>query len=54
MFDNSIEIYNKIENYSLEHKQVIPKVKVKDYEKSNFRAMGIDKEYPILNSILKY
>ena len=33
MFDNSVEIYNKIENYSLEHKQVIPKVSVENYEK---------------------
>lgn len=53
MFNNSMEIYNKIENYSLEHKQVIPKVEVKDYEKSTFRAMGINKEYPILNSMFQ-
>ena len=53
MFDNSMEIYNKIENYSLEHKQVIPKVEVKDYKKSTFRALGINKEYPILNSMFQ-
>ena len=53
MFKNSQEIYNKIENYNLEHKQVIPKVEVKDYEKSTFRAMGINKEYPILNSMFQ-
>lgn len=33
MYDNSIEIYDKIENYSLLHKQVIPQVEVKDYPK---------------------
>ena len=31
MVKNSYEIYEKIENYSLEHKQVIPVVEVKDY-----------------------
>ena len=33
LFNNSMEIYNKIENYSLAHKQTIPKVEVKDYPK---------------------
>ena len=33
MWNNSMEIWNKIENYSLSHKQTIPKVKVKDYPK---------------------
>jgi DNA polymerase-3 subunit alpha len=33
MFNNSMEIWNKIENYSLAHKQTIPKVEVKDYPK---------------------
>ena len=46
MFNNSIEIYNKIENYSLKHKQTIPKVEVKDYPKVNEMT-----EYPILNSM---
>lgn len=32
-FKNSIEIYDKIENYSLLHKQQIPQVEVKDYPK---------------------
>ena len=32
---NSCEIYHKIEKYSLEHKQTIPKVVVKDYPKQN-------------------
>ena len=46
MWDNSHEIYDKIENYSLAHKQTIPHVEVKNYDK-------IDKmkDYPILNSM---
>ena len=47
MFDNSYEIYNKIENYSLAHAQTIPKVSVKDYPK---RDMNNEK-YPILSSM---
>ena len=35
LVNNSYEIYNKIENYSIAHKQTIPKVKVKDYPKQN-------------------
>ena len=31
LVNNSYEIYNKIENYSIAHKQTIPKVEVKDY-----------------------
>ena len=48
MFDNSIEIYNKIENYSLEHKQVIPKVEVKDYGKAFNSTI---EKYPVLTSL---
>jgi len=33
MYNNSLEIYNQIENYSLAHAQTIPKVEVKDYSK---------------------
>ena len=33
LVNNSYEIYNKIENYSIAHKQTIPKVEVKDYDK---------------------
>ena len=44
---NSYEIYNKIENYSIAHKQTIPKVKVIDYPKAND-----DINYPVLNSML--
>lgn len=49
MFDNSYNIFEKIENYSLAHKQTIPKVSVPDYPKKSF-----DKEhYPILASMFK-
>src|SRR5699024_9231217 len=33
MFKNSMEIYNKIENYSLQHSQQIPEVEISDYPK---------------------
>ena len=49
MFDNSYNIFEKIENYSLAHKQTIPKVSVPDYPKKSF-----DKEhYPILASMFE-
>ena len=50
MFDNSMEIYSKIENYSLEHKQVIPKVEVKDYPKTIWTTEQKE-EFPILTSM---
>lgn len=54
MYHNSIEIYNKIENYSLEHKQTIPKVEVEDYP----RAIGsqgdiFEYRYPTLTNMLE-
>ena len=55
MWNNSMEIWNKIENYSLSHKQTIPKVKVKDYPKEDFNNIEDgDKfisKYPILASM---
>lgn len=49
MFDNSYEIYDKIELYTLEHKQTIPKVEVKDYPKiSNWSQL----DYPVLTDML--
>ena len=50
MYLNSEEIYSKIENYSLLHKQVIPKVEVQDYKKTNILYKEKDK-YPILYSM---
>ncbi len=56
MFQNSLEIYNKIENYSLEHKQTIPRVEVKDYPKSSWWGVNNPdademSNYPILKSM---
>ena len=48
LFENSLEIYNKIENYSLAHKQTIPKVQVPDYPKLEQNRA---KEFPILCSM---
>lgn len=49
MFDNSYGIFEKTENFSLAHKQTIPKVSVPDYPKKSF-----DKEhYPILASMFE-
>ena len=43
IFDNTIEIQNKIEKYSLFHKQDIPEVPVKDYQKSGW--WGVNNDY---------
>lgn len=47
MVEASAEIYDKIEIYSLEHKQVIPTVDVKNYPKDN----GLN-DYPTLHKLL--
>ena len=47
MYENSLEIYNKIENYSVKHKQTIPKIDVPYYQKSNTLKYEQDK-YPVL------
>lgn len=46
LVENSYEIYEKIENYSLEHKQTIPRVKVAEYPK--FANPIKEKDFPIL------
>ena len=51
LFGNSIEIYNKIEKYSLAHKQVIPSVDVKDYPKIKTENEDFVNKYPILSSM---
>lgn len=52
LFGNSYEIWNKIENYSLAHKQVIPHVEVKDYEKKPIEAHNLfDWGYPVLSDM---
>ena len=61
LIKNSMEIYDKIEMYSLEHKQTIPRVEVKYYPKQNHffpeiiisRKQNIEPNtYPILLSML--
>ena len=60
LFHNSLEIYNKIENYTLEHNQTIPKVEIKVFPKTeNFyphacisRKMDIRENYPTLTKML--
>lgn len=50
ILDNTLELQSKITNYSLEHKQIIPKVEVKDYPKGYW---DISKEkWPILYSLM--
>ena len=55
MCQNSMEIYDKIENYSLLHAQQIPKVDVEDYPKHKGMIAGRENpahnDYPILNSM---
>ena len=49
---NSYEIYNKIKNYDIRHKQTIPKVKVKNYPKEEVGEY-FQKHLPILTSMYK-
>ena len=51
LVNNSYEIYNKIENYDIRHKQTIPKVKVKDYPKQE--ASWYSSDYPTLEKMYK-
>ena len=48
MYANSLEIYNKIEKYSLAHKQTIPKVEVKNYKKAEMNSAEFVEKYPTL------
>ena len=54
MFENSMNIYDKIENYSLLHKQTIPKVEVKNYPKEHRKNIidAVEKDYPVLASLM--
>lgn len=56
MIMNSQQIWEKIEDYSLEHHQTIPKVEVKDYPKSSWWGVNNSiademNSYPILKSM---
>lgn len=48
LFNNSLEICDKIEKYSIWHNQTIPKIEVKDYPKKDFLN-----EYPHLHNMYK-
>ena len=52
LFENTMEIYNKIEFYDLEHPQGIPSVEVPHYEKKEVSA-DFAKEYPELARLYK-
>jgi DNA polymerase-3 subunit alpha len=59
--EDSMNMFNKIETYSLLHNQTIPSVEVKDYPKANefypeyqiTRKEVISENYPILRDMLK-
>ena len=51
MCNNSMEIWEKIQPYSLLHSQQIPQVDVKDYPKQKFIDPCFDNNYPILSSM---
>ena len=56
LVSNSYEIYNKIENYSIAHKQTIPKVEIKDYpkidlSKGNEEEFILNRDYPVLGKM---
>lgn len=53
MCNNSMEIWNKIENYSLLHKQQIPKVEVKDYDRGYNKDVKVKEQYPVLYSMFQ-
>ena len=51
ILDNTIEVQNKITYYSLEHKQMIPRVEVKDYPKSWKWFSEGNLRYPIIREL---
>ena len=48
--DNSMDMFNKIETYSLLHNQTIPSVEVKDYPKVEGYT-SLDRDHPILGAM---
>ena len=52
ILNNTLEIQNKIEDFSLERKQIIPKVEVTDYPQSLAGWFERTEKYPILCSLL--
>lgn len=54
MFQNSMEIFDKIEFFDLSHKQTIPKVQVKNYPKETQQSIidALKDKYPTLAEML--
>ena len=52
IMDNTLEMQDKITSYSLENKQMIPKVEVIDYEKT-FIPYEWDEKYPVICELLR-
>ena len=53
ILNNTIDLQNKITFYSLERKQIIPKVEVKNYPKPECNEDYLPNEYKILKSLLE-
>ena len=60
ILDNTLEVQNKIEEYSLERKQIIPKVEVENYPRqyplkhfTEWKKEEIEQKYPIIFELLK-
>lgn len=49
---NSMEIYDKIEDYSIEHNPIIPHVEVREYEKGRHYEEIDSTSYPVLSELL--
>ena len=53
ILDNTLELQSKITSYSLEHKQIIPKVEVKDYPKNSWDITDdFRSKYPIISDLI--
>ena len=53
MFENSYQIYEKIENYSLAHAQTIPHVEVEDYPMAEIESEDFLNKYPVLSDMFQ-
>ena len=52
IMENTLNMQDKIEFYSLERKQIIPKIEVEDWPKPECEGDYLSDKYPILNSLL--
>ena len=51
IFENSLKLQNNISWFSLERKQTVPKIEVKDYPKGNFWFSPGNARYPLLKEL---